>query len=117
MFKAKTKADIDNLIENGVDINAQDTFFGQTYLHILVQSNSPLLDYFLEKGPNTNIQNKSGKTPLYYAKDQRTIEKLTKQRASLLSQDFDGKACNHQAIPQVTSDFMTYYLNKLDKKR
>lgn len=101
-FSAKTREDIDDLISQGVDINSQDSFFGQTYLHILVQTNSPLLDYFLEKGPNPNIVNKDGKTPIYYAKNVDTVEKLIKHGASILN----------IVNTRVISEYMTSYINK-----
>jgi ankyrin repeat protein len=114
-FSAKTKDDIDNLIANGADINAQDSFFGQTYLHILVQSGSSLFDYFLSKGPDTNIQNKSGQTPIYYAKDVFTIEKLIKYGASILVRDINGKTPS-EANYQLMSSFITYYSNNIKNK-
>jgi hypothetical protein len=114
-FAAKTEADIDRLIANGKDINGQDTFFGQTFLHILVQTNNRLLDYFLEKGPDTNIQNKDGKTPIYYAKDVYTIEKLINHGASVLVKDLDNKTVN-EANPRIMTSFITYYSNKLKSR-
>lgn len=112
IFSAKSEADIDNAINSGADINAQETFFGQTYLHILVQSGSSLLDYFLTKGPNTNIQNSDGKTPIYYAKDVLTMEKLISYGASALVKDLDGKKVN-EVNTAVSAKFIQYYANKL----
>ncbi len=114
-FSAKSEADIDRLIISGADINTQDTFFGQTFLHILVQTNSTLLDYFLDKGPDTNIQNKDGKTPIYYAKDLTTIEKLILHGASVFVKDLNGKTVN-ETNSQLMSSFITYYGNKLKSK-
>lgn len=114
-FSAKTQADIDTLIANGANINAQDLFFGQTFLHVLVQTSSSLLDYFLGKGPDTNIPNKSGRTPLFYAKDIPTIEKLLFHRASILVQDINGQTVN-EANPEIMSNFITYYANKLKNR-
>jgi len=114
-FNAKTTEDIDNLIAQGMDINCQDSFFGQTYLHILVQSNSPLLDYFLEKGPNTNIANKDGKTPIFYAKNVITVEKLINQGASILVKDLDGKTVK-DTNSKVMADYIKSYINKKLKK-
>jgi len=113
-FNAKTEADIDNLITSGADINAQDSFFGQTYLHILVQSSCSLFDYFLTKGPDTNIQNKTGKTPIYYAKNITTIEKLIKHGATILVKDINGQTpcdTNYQI-----SNYITYYANNIKNK-
>ena len=102
--KIKSNADIDILIKNGADINYQETLFGQTYLHLLVKTSSPFLDYFLSKVPNTNIQNKEGRTPIFYANDVETIEKLVKHRASVYIRDFNGK--NFIDIkPKLMSDF------------
>jgi ankyrin repeat protein len=106
----KTETDIDNLINKGVDINQVDSLFGQTFLHILVQRNSSLLDYFLRKGPDTNISNKTGKTPLYYAKDVITVEKLIKYGASIIIQDLDGKTIN-DVNPKLMSNYIIYKQN------
>jgi ankyrin repeat protein len=114
-FSAKSEADINNLISKGVDINAQDSFFGQTFLHILVQTGSPLLDYFLTKGPNTNIANKAGKTPLYYAKDVKTVEKLIFHGASVLVKDLDGNTIN-DVNPRLMANYITFYTNKIKNK-
>ncbi len=114
-FGAKTEADIDRLIASGEDINGQDTFFGQTFLHILVQTNSSLLGYFLEKGPDTNIQNRDGKTPIYYAKDIYTVEKLINHGASIMVKDLNGKTVN-EANSQIMASFITYYSNKLKNR-
>jgi ankyrin repeat protein len=111
-FGAKTEADIDNLISSGADINAQDYLFGQTFLHVLVQSSSPLFDYFLSKNPNPNIQNKDGKTPLFYAKDTQTIESLIKHGASLFVKDFNGNSIT-ETNSLVVANFMVYYINKI----
>ena len=115
IFNAKTETDIDNLINNGADINTQDSFFGQTYLHILVQSRNSLLDYFLTKGPNTNIKNKDGKTPIFYAKDIQTMEKLINHGASLLIKDLSGNTAN-EYNRSVSANFIQYYINKLRNK-
>jgi hypothetical protein len=100
----KTIADIDN-IDN---INQIENMFGQTYLHILVQSDSNLLDYFLTKNPSPNIQNKDNKTPIFYAKDVTTVGKLIKQGASIL---VNGK--NVKDVNTNVSIYLTSYINKI----
>lgn len=87
----KTTNDIDNLIAKGINIDTQDTLFKQTYLHCLVQNGSSLLDHFLTKGPNLNIKNSDGKTPIYYAKDLPTVLKLLNRGATLMTSDNSGK--------------------------
>lgn len=114
-FSAKTEADIDKLIIDGVDINKQDTLFGQTFLHVLIQTDSSLLDHFLKKGPNTNIQNKDGKTPIYYCKNILAVEKLIKHGASMLIKDINGKTVN-EINSKIMADFMTHYINKLKNR-
>lgn len=111
-FSAKSEYDIDTLINNGVDINMQDLLFGQTYLHTLVQSESPLLDYFLSKGPNPNIQNKDGKTPLYYAKTETVIKKLISNGASPLIKDVDAKEAIVSNI-LISKRILQYYLENI----
>lgn len=102
----KTEKDID-LISN---INFQD-MFGQTYLHTLVKNDSPLLDYFLSKGPNLNIKNKEGKTPIFYAKTVDTIDKLINQGASILIKDNKGKTVS-DINPKLIGEYITFYAKK-----
>jgi ankyrin repeat protein len=113
-FNAKTKGDIDNLIAQGVDINSQDSLFGLTYLHILVKTDSSLLDYFLEQGPNTNIADKDGKTPIFYAKNVATVDKLVKHGASILTKDLDGKTVK-EINPKLMLDYISYYITNFRK--
>lgn len=94
MFNIQSIEDIDKLIKEGVDINKQDSMFGQTFLHMLVQSGSSLLDYFLSKGPDPNIRNRDGKTPIFYSRDVITIKKLINGGASLLIKDNEGHTVN-----------------------
>lgn len=89
-----------------ININYQDPLYGQTYLHVLVQTRSPLFDLFLSKNPNPNIQNNDGKTPIFYAKDINTVKKLIEHGASVLILDIDGKTVN-QTNPQIMADFIT----------
>jgi ankyrin repeat protein len=90
-FKCKTESDIDDLINKGLDINFQESKFGQTYLHTLVQSNSKLLPYFISKKPKTNIINMDGKTPIFYCKNIDTVNLLVECGANLLIKDSNGK--------------------------
>lgn len=107
LYSAKTIEDINNLINKGYDINQQDSMFGQTYLHILVKTNNPLLDYFLTKKPNPNIKNKEGKTPIFYANNSETIQKLIRYGASLTIKDNNGKYVHDykfNSVQQVISN-------------
>jgi hypothetical protein len=55
------------LIENGVNVNSQNTF-GRTPLHVAVESgNLNLVKLLIEKGANLDIQDRDGRTPLHMA--------------------------------------------------
>lgn len=86
-FNPKTEEDINNI----TDLNQQDSLYGNTVLHILIKANSPLIDYLLTKNVNVNIQNKEGRTPIFYAKTSVTMDKLVKKGASLFIKDHTGK--------------------------
>lgn len=111
-MSSKTKNDIDGLILKGIDINTQDSLFKQTYAHFLVQSKSPLLDYFLSKGPNLNIKNGDGKTPIYYASDLPTVIKLLGRGATLMTNDNNGKTPG-QYNKIIATDLLKMYTDKM----
>lgn len=73
------------------NINLQDGLFGQTIVHIYVQTQNPLLENLLVKNPDLNIKNNEGRTPIYYAKTSQTVEKLINYGASLTVTDLNGK--------------------------
>ncbi len=91
LFTAKTTQQIDTVIAQGIDINAQD-YAGETFLHKLVKTSSTLLDHFLTKLPNVNIRNRMGRTAIFYANDEDTVEKLILQGATF-NRDCHGKIC------------------------
>lgn len=91
LFTAKTTQQIDTVIDQGIDINAQD-YAGETFLHKLVKTSSTLLDHFLTKLPNVNIRNLMDRTPIFYANDEETIEKLILYGAKF-NRDCHGKIC------------------------
>jgi hypothetical protein len=78
----------------------------------LVQRNSTLLDHFLSKGPNPNIKNSEGKTPIYYAKNAIVMEKLVKNGASILVSDLDNKRVN-QTNNTVFSEFLSNRISRM----
>jgi len=113
LFGSKTKEEINSRISMGANINAQESLFGQSYLHILVQSESPLLDHFLTKLPNTNLQNKEGKTPIFYAKNIQTVQKLILHGASFSIKDLNGKSVSTKVSVDYTKDLTKNINNKL----
>jgi hypothetical protein len=90
-FNCKTQEDIDRILLEGYNINFQDTIFGQTFLHCLVQSNSPLIDYALTKNPDLNIKNREGRSCIFYARNIETVEKLMLGKIKILEKDNYGK--------------------------
>lgn len=79
---------------------------GQTILHIIVQSDRiELLKYFLEKNKcDINSLNKSGQTPIFFAKSEDVANFLISHNADLNIRDINGRSW----VYRVHSDLVEY---------
>jgi ankyrin repeat protein len=67
------------IVERGGDVNAQDNQ-GQTVLHhLVVTANAEKVKTLLELGPNLNIRDKEGRTPLALAKPFKNVAELLRE--------------------------------------
>ena len=96
-------------LNNLENINSQENLFKMTILHILVIKESPLLSFFLKKCPNPNLQDTSGKSPIFYAKSDSIKFELIKSNASVFIKNGDGKSI-YSEDPTILS---RYTLNNL----
>ncbi|KAJ6247948.1 ankyrin repeat-containing protein [Anaeramoeba flamelloides] len=94
---------IENLIENGCDLNVQDTTIKGSYaLHIAVENGDlGCIRLLLIKGANINSIRKDGKSPLLLAAKlgfDNVINILAEHGADINSQDKEGNTALHIAL-------------------
>ena len=72
------------LVEHGADVNAAIDKFGQKQLFYAVKErNESMVNLLINCGANVNAVNKSGWTPLFYAKDVQTAQLLISHGADV----------------------------------
>lgn len=107
LFNAVRKHDMDKvrqLIENGADILAKDTF-GGTILHIAARFNFDDLRDIIEIARDNNINitqfvnmtDNNGKIALHYAKDRNVVWLLITEGANVFATDNKGQTVLHVA--------------------
>lgn len=70
---------IEFLIDNGADINSHESYFKETPLHRICARTNPKIDVvklLLDRGAKVNVENISGKTPVFHCSFSYSVELL-----------------------------------------
>lgn len=98
---------IDQLLENGLDINAVDKD-GLTALHkAIIGKNETVISHLLRKGASPNVQDRDGATPLHYAVEVgviQTVKLLIKYNVDVNVADNEGWTPLHVAVQSRNRD-------------
>lgn len=116
--RGETLSEIENLIKNGVDVNARDRSTFQTPIMVAVQYGRPsALRLLLKAGANTNLQDDKGRTALMGAaqsSDVLMVKLLLEHGAKIDIEDNNG----HTALTGAQyADGDEKYLEPQEKNR
>ncbi|XP_062605992.1 uncharacterized protein LOC134267803 [Saccostrea cucullata] len=111
------KSIISTFLENGVEINSQNTQ-GLTPLHnSCVHDNSELVDYLFSKGAVANITSDNKQTHLHFAAkylSEKCLSVLLEHKADINAVDDKGRTALHHALR--APDSCGYFTRKVDEE-
>ncbi|GAA0172067.1 hypothetical protein LIER_25966 [Lithospermum erythrorhizon] len=112
---------MDDLIENGVDIDVTDNDGLTALHHAIVGKKEPVISHLLRKGANPQLRDLDGATPLHYAIQvgaMQTVKLLIKYKVDLNVADNEGWTPLHVAVQSRNRDILKILLvNGADKSR